>query len=738
MTNSIESDCCGKKAYDPERFLCCGGTLVPSAGGKTYCCGKQGYNPTTQVCCNGVIGQGDYCCGDKPYKAQITSSDGEDMWVSCCDPSTGAVTDSVNQNCCGRVPYNRDEQYCSYDVLASGSGTDACPTARGLIAYDPEKKRCCNGVLGDGDNCCGSKAYWSEAVGPDGDRVDIYCCDATKGITTDPVNSRCCGYISYDPTKQACCNEILAAGEGNYCCESPTGVTAYFYETQRCCRGVVGTGSNCCGNKTVPDTLKGPDGKPYTPYCCNQKTGAMTDSVKSNCCGGVPYNQDTQACCNGILAPGAGQSCCPTATGVKAYDYYKQACCLGVLGAIGEDNCCGAKPYPDTITGANGKPIQVQCCNPTTGAVTNRNKTQCCGGVAYDPKTQACCSGGVLPTKGTGSECCATLNGLWAYDPAKQTCCNGVLANGTNCCGSRGYPSRVVDRAGRSYSPQCCNAATGEITDAVKTDCCGGVAYDPKKQACCDDELASGTGTECCPTAKGLMAYDSKSWSCCNGVLAEGTKCCGAKPFVDHTHTPDGLIIDVRCCDPEKGVLSDGVRTQCCGRTPYNPDTQACCNDVLAAGRGTQCCESSTGVKAYDYDTQRCCNGVVGEGDSCCGTRAYWQVAVDPVTDAENRYECCDPLTGTVTAADEDNADVTTLCCNYTPYNPAAATCCEGILAPASADSCCGSKGYNSATQACCDGVIGIGDTCCGSVAYNSASQQCCFEGVRGATETCW
>ena len=66
--------------------------------------------------------------------------------------------------------------------------------------------------------------------------------------------------------------------------------------------------------------------------------------------------------------------------------------------------------------------------------------------------------------------------------------------------------------------------------------------------------------------------------------------------------------------------------TSCCSTTPYDYNTQICCDGVMGSlveGHSTYCCSSAP----YSYNSQMCCNyhvlDVQGNKKSCCDAELY-------------------------------------------------------------------------------------------------------------------
>lgn len=157
------------------------------------------------------------------------------------------------------------------------------------------------------------------------------------------------------------------------------------------------------------------------------------------------------------------------------------------------------------------------------------------------------------------------------------------------CCGNGSI--RTVDSNAQNYG--CCGAGTFNFLNQT---CCGG-AVRPyvRYMSCCGNVTYNITSHSCCylygtqPPDGGLYqiiaetVYEITSEICCNGVI---------RPSVY------------------------GSQSLCCGAEVYNSSQwdyrSYCCGSSLVAGY-TSCCYDVRGLQAtpYNYDTQICCNGAV-------------------------------------------------------------------------------------------------------------------------------
>ncbi len=187
--------------------------------GKTcQCCPYEGvpapcYQIDIEECCNGHVGTGNACCGDVAY--DITDK-------ACCPDGYGGGTvfDPDTEACCqddmgaGEV-YDPDGETCCLDgfphaTVFDGADMDCCydPVNETWAVYDWDApQRCCQGCVGDGNECCWDEAYYGETHG---------CCEASppeRSEVYDPSTHGCCGGLVYEIASDVCCNNVLECPE---------------------------------------------------------------------------------------------------------------------------------------------------------------------------------------------------------------------------------------------------------------------------------------------------------------------------------------------------------------------------------------------------------------------------------------------------------------------------------------------------------------------------------------------
>jgi len=157
----------------------------------------------------------------------------------------------------------------------------------------------------------------------------------------------------------------------------------------------------------------------------------------------MPYQPNTQVCCNGHVVTIHSQSATTCCGSYALFNPQIQKCCNGTVHNSTSHECCGL----------NGifNPVNQLCCNGVAHTVTPNSNTMCCGSEvitsgceqcsddvivqSFDPSTQVCC-GGVVRQKLYRYTCCCGTN---AFDSSKSSCCNGFVQpkdinDTSNCC----------------------------------------------------------------------------------------------------------------------------------------------------------------------------------------------------------------------------------------------------------------------------------------------------------------
>ncbi|CAC5370763.1 unnamed protein product [Mytilus coruscus] len=176
-----------------------------------------------------------------------------------------------------------------------------------------------------------------------------------------------CGSNDYNPSRQTCCNGVVATPAGWSCCNTK----AYNPELSVCCQDVINfkNGSSCCKDKAY---------HPIFETCCIDQLYPVRDG---QCCGNNIYDPTTEMCCGGSINQNVepDYQCCSD----KAYSPASETCCFGKLFTPEGLGCCGDQTY---------SPQDETCCN---GTVTEPSGLSCCGKFSYDPAEQTCCNGAI-------------------------------------------------------------------------------------------------------------------------------------------------------------------------------------------------------------------------------------------------------------------------------------------------------------------------------------------------------
>lgn len=317
---------------------------------------------------------------------------------------------------------------------------------------------------------------------------------------------------------------------------------------------------------------------------------------------------------------------------------------------------------------------------------------------------QICC-GGVLASRGVGTECCGNEIAGEVYDDRTQICCsfvNNVVAqfavyNRTDdndfCCGlslfnqsrySQGYSCCTgwlsLPTPFYTLTEMCCEGVVTHVGNTAFGSCCGNEGYDRRYSSCP------------CHRPPVLNGIDYKDAACCRsddrsraqGYDRRTQLCCNGDPYDDDNQ-------------------------MCCGGVVGDIDTQTCCNGVLiekGAGDGAGrlgCCDLSNGDRVtFDIDTHICCNGTVQPINTtsiCCGNRVYSVAVYGDLCCGDNT-----PYHSSTDICCNGNAGAGSACCVDLPYTPGEQICCQGKLGEYNFEwpSCCGGTPYDAYTSTCC------------------------------------
>ncbi|XP_041796712.1 uncharacterized protein si:ch211-195m9.3 [Chelmon rostratus] len=426
VIHSVNPSCCaeksavnGTKAYDALSELCCQSTIVAKPAANIKCCGEKAFDEDKEL-----------CCGPNRNKTILTKK-------------------SSHHQCCGHDQYNTKTHCCSWtndipeiDFINSTCCVDS-------ETFDENKQLCCGPIHNKTiltrkslhHRCCGREQY----------NTKTHCCSWTNDIPEiDFINSTCCvDSETFDENKQLCCgpihNKTILTRKSLHhrCC----GREQYNTKTH-CCSWMNNTfgihliNSNCSvqvsGVQPQNPRLQPICTKPQTSLCgssCYNPNGfRCCERNQTRCSGGqceaapTVYNPSTQICCDGRVSEwtpsielkgSPGQHCC----GTEVYWPHTQICCAGRRHPKAENmHCCGLQAY-------NIKNQQMKCCAGTLYNLTRLGKlgheVQCCGSVLQEPK-DVCCrhyDEELLYSAKTGYRCCGHLY----YSTSLLSCCAGQL-----------------------------------------------------------------------------------------------------------------------------------------------------------------------------------------------------------------------------------------------------------------------------------------------------------------------
>nr|XP_006823606.1 PREDICTED: uncharacterized protein LOC102810035 [Saccoglossus kowalevskii] len=170
--NTSSSRCCGHRTYSSETHMCCNKKIIRIRNGRAHCCASTVYNPPREACCNGqvVIGHNkenvsnDETCQDLSQRTVASLPERLDL------PCGNDTYDPLHELCCDGVPHYMD------------AGDTERVSCCGRQTFRPETDLCCNGVVFLGS-----------------DELDI-------------TNRRCCGIqtiLVYNSKLQMCCDEQI-------------------------------------------------------------------------------------------------------------------------------------------------------------------------------------------------------------------------------------------------------------------------------------------------------------------------------------------------------------------------------------------------------------------------------------------------------------------------------------------------------------------------------------------------
>lgn len=281
--NVANGQCCGGKAYDDTRNICCGNNIIRQNNDNALqCCGSDAYDPSKDICCSD-----DTLTHNKVFKNK--------------------ADDDVNYECCLNVDASDCNVKYNFDI------------------YDSAKKSCPCGKVVDIDD-----DLFLTNTNPD---VQPGCCGTTQ---VDANSVTCCAKAIHD----------VDPAIGLQCCDDD-GKTLYNPGYQVCCGGSSSKCSVPCGAKKTRDVeeveeveeveAKKDDKKDKKKDDKKDKKKKKNNSSKKNkvqcgdhCCEGEGYFQAYQKCCEGKIldfnsaAEGSSpMACC----GDELYNTNFRQCC---------------------------------------------------------------------------------------------------------------------------------------------------------------------------------------------------------------------------------------------------------------------------------------------------------------------------------------------------------------------------------------------------------------------------
>ena len=406
---------------------CCGNTLIAEEQG---CCNGAAYDPSTQTCADRTSSSptspiqkcafGTICAGASNSAAVCGSCSFDTAANSCFAVDvTDIATDAEEETRRRVLSEAQEEEQCSY--VQCGIDESVCGTecfgpdevcCAGKIYQRDSTRRCCGSSYlprASGDVCCGNALHPSQ---PDhaccGSRYvpvpeGSVCCD---GLVVD--GDSCCGaqgYASAETTSICCDSQLLApSSEDDKCCGS-----VLVAADQVCCEGSAHDprdGYVCCGSEYV---------RADSALCCEADDGAVTlhaypsASAKllasEKCCGAnaIPSHL---ACCNGAAYDADEYVCADRSSGARA------ACAAGRLCPVADEQMafCDSCTF-DTDTAvcgvAVGEPFTPECRNEPTLAFFGEGYAATVTGLsqstAYEAQVEAATIGGLTRSEWTAA-----------------------------------------------------------------------------------------------------------------------------------------------------------------------------------------------------------------------------------------------------------------------------------------------------------------------------------------------
>ncbi|CAH1274576.1 FN1 [Branchiostoma lanceolatum] len=370
---------------------------------------------------------------------------------------------------------------------------------------------------------------------------------------------------------------------------------------------------------------------------------------------------------------------CYSTRGPLSYNPLRQICCAdGVYEGAEANYIC--KICETTMFAIPKSSRPWRCCGRNNDQPYNPETSHCCFGQVKDgpEDTTSCfrCSADSImsiPRDESKSYMCC---GDQPYNTLRQHCCAGSLNNGPESayiCQSCG--DNMMSRR-RDLPPLRCCGVNNEISyDPSTHHCCGGFnqpKYGPQRDYVCQrcgnsyfSRPATDGSWRCC---KG-QPYNPAEQHCCFNGLHSGSEehftCqrCGNEVFSRRRDEPEYW-----CCSHPK--MSE--------MTPYNPQSQTCCNGQIFSGpdnqHSCQVCGSTPFVRPSTDEPWRCCNTVTPyspQRDHCC----FGELR----SGSEEQSTCvrCGKNLHTVPVNGQPWG-----CCGAEAFNPEREVCCNGQVYP--------------------------------------------------------
>ncbi|XP_066292685.1 uncharacterized protein [Branchiostoma lanceolatum] len=370
---------------------------------------------------------------------------------------------------------------------------------------------------------------------------------------------------------------------------------------------------------------------------------------------------------------------CYSTRGPLSYDPLRQICCAdGVYEGAEANYIC--KICETTMFAIPKSSRPWRCCGRNNDQPYNPETSHCCFGQVKDgpEDTTSCfrCSADSImsiPRDESKSYMCC---GDQPYNTLRQHCCAGSLNNGPESayiCQSCG--DNMMSRR-RDLPPLRCCGVNNEISyDPSTHHCCGGFnqpKYGPQRDYVCQrcgnsyfSRPATDGSWRCC---KG-QPYNPAEQHCCFNGLHSGSEehftCqrCGNEVFSRRRDEPEYWC----CSHPKTSEM-----------TPYNPQSQTCCNGQIFSGpdnqHSCQVCGSTPFVRPSTDEPWRCCNTVTPyspQRDHCC----FGELR----SGSEEQSTCvrCGKNLHTVPVNGQPWG-----CCGAEAFNPEREVCCNGQVYP--------------------------------------------------------